>query len=223
MLNIAHRGASGHKPENTLAAFTKAMDLSADMIEFDLRCSKDKELVIIHDETVNRTTNGRGKVCNKDLAQLKLLNAGDGEEIPTLDEALSVIGNRCLINIELTEAGIAKRLAKALQPFYYMWDSILISSFLFTELKIFYYYMPSMKVSYLADQLNIHSMKEISQLPIYSLNLNKDFLDEDLLEWLHSLSFKVFAFTVNSQKDLKTMRDLKVDGIFTDYPDIFHR
>ena len=193
------------------------------MIEFDLRCSKDKELVIIHDETVNRTTNGRGRVRNKDLAQLKLLNAGDGEAIPTLREALGIIGSSCLINIELTEAGSAKRLVKALQPFYYMWDSIIISSFLFSELKIFYYYMPNMKVSYLADQLTIHSMKEISQLPIYSLNLNKDFLDEDLLGWLHSLSFKVFAFTVNSQKDLKKMRDLKVDGIFTDYPDIFHR
>lgn len=92
MLNIAHRGASAYKPENTLASFQKAIDLNVDMIEFDIRLSKDKKIVVIHDETVNRTTNGRGKVRNKDLEQLKLLNAGDGESIPTLEEVLTLIG-----------------------------------------------------------------------------------------------------------------------------------
>ena len=140
MLNIAHRGASAYKPENTLASFQKAIDLNVDMIEFDIRLSKDKKIVVIHDETVNRTTNGRGKVRNKDLEQLKLLNAGDGESIPTLEEVLTLIGGRCLINIEIAERGIAKRLVEALQPFYYMWDSIVISSFSFKSYcKITYY------------------------------------------------------------------------------------
>ena len=222
MLNIAHRGASADKPENTLASFQKAIDLNADMIEFDLRCSKDGKLVVIHDGTVNRTTNGRGKVCNKDLEQLKLLNAGDGELIPTLEEALTLIGGRCLINIEIAERGIAKRLVEALQPFYYMWDSIVISSFSFKELKIFYYYMPTMKVSYLSGDLTVRSMKEISQLPIYSLNLNKEIVDEDLVKWLRSMFFKVFAFTVNRPQELQEMRNLNIDGVFTDRPDIFH-
>ena len=223
MLNIAHRGASAYKPENTLASFQKAIDLNVDMIEFDIRLSKDKKIVVIHDETVDRTTNGRGKVRNKDLEQLKLLNAGDGESIPTLEEVLTLIGGRCLINIEIAERGIAKRLVEALQPFYYMWDSIVISSFSFKELKIFYYYMPTMKVSYLSEGLTVRNMKEISQLPIYSLNLSKDLLKKDLVEWLHSMDFKVFAFTVNTDKGLKQMRNLNVDGIFTDSPDIFHR
>ena len=223
MLNIAHRGASAYKPENTLASFQKAIDLNVDMVEFDIRLSKDKKIVVIHDQTVNRTTDGRGKVQNKDLEQLKLLNAGAGELIPTLQEALTLIGGRCLINIEIAERGIAKRLAEALQPFYYMWDSIVISSFSFKELKIFYYYMPTLKVSYLSEELTVRSIKEISQLPIYSLNLNKGSLREDLMDWLHSMSFKVFAFTVNTEEELKQMRNLSVDGIFTDCPDIFHR
>ena len=223
MLNIAHRGASAYKPENTLASFQKAIDLNVDMVEFDIRLSKDKKIVVIHDQTVNRTTDGRGKVQNKDLEQLKLLNAGAGELIPTLQEALTLIGGRCLINIEIAERGIAKRLAEALQPFYYMWDSIVISSFSFKELKIFYYYMPTLKVSYLSEELTVRSIKEISQLPIYSLNLNKGSLREDLMDWLHSMSFKVFAFTVNTEEDLKKMRNLSVDGVFTDCPDIFHR
>tara|TARA_R100001143_G_C3355049_1_gene131822 strand:+ start:1746 stop:2417 length:672 start_codon:yes stop_codon:yes gene_type:complete len=223
MLNIAHRGASAYKPENTLASFQKAIDLNADMVEFDIRLSKDKKIVVIHDQTVNRTTDGRGKVQNKDLEQLKLLNAGGGELIPTLQEALTLIGGRCLINIEIAERGIAKRLAEALQPFYYMWDSIVISSFSFKELKIFYYYMPTLKVSYLSEELTVRSIKEISQLPIYSLNLNKESLKEDLMDWLHSMSFKIFAFTVNTEEELKQMRNLSVDGIFTDCPDIFHR
>ena len=223
MLNIAHRGASAYKPENTLASFQKAIDLNADMVEFDIRLSKYKKIVVIHDQTVNRTTDGRGKVQNKDLEQLKLLNAGGGELIPTLQEALTLIGGRCLINIEIAERGIAKRLAEALQPFYYMWDSIVISSFSFKELKIFYYYMPTLKVSYLSEELTVRSIKEISQLPIYSLNLNKESLKEDLMDWLHSMSFKIFAFTVNTEEELKQMRNLSVDGIFTDCPDIFHR
>ena len=222
MLNIAHRGASAHKPENTLASFQKALDLNVDMIELDLRCSKDGKLIVIHDETVNRTANGRGKVCNKDLGQIKLLDAGGGELIPTLEEALELMGGKCLINIEIAERGVAKRLAEALQPLYYIWDSIVISTFLFKELKIFYYYMPTMKVSYLSDELTIRSMKEISQLPIYSLNLNKELLKEGVVEWLHSLFFKVFTFTVNNVEELEQMRNLNVDGVFTDCPDIFH-
>ena len=222
MLNIAHRGASAYKPENTLASFQKAIDLNADMIELDLRCSKDGRLVVIHDKTVDRTTNGRGKVSNKDLAQLKALNAGDGEAIPTLEESLNLIGRKCLINIEIAERGVAKRLAKALQPFYYMWDSVIISSFFFKELKIFYYYMPEIKISYLSDRLAIRNIKEISQLPIYSLNLNKEMVSEDLVEWLHSLLFSTFVFTVNSEEDLSRMRNMGVDGVFTDRPDFFH-
>jgi glycerophosphoryl diester phosphodiesterase len=222
MLNIAHRGASAYRPENTLASFQKAIDLNVDMIELDLRCSKDGQLVVIHDKTVDRTTDGKGKVCNKDLEQLKLLNAGDGELIPTLEESLNLIGGKCLINIEIAERGVAKRLIEALQPFYYMWDSIVISSFSFKELKIFCYYMPTMKVGYLSDKITVRSIKEISQLPIYSLNLNKQIVDEHWIKWLHSLFFKVFVFTINREEDLEYMRSLNVDGVFTDRPDIFH-
>ena len=83
--------------------------------------------------------------------------------------------------------------------------------------------MPTLKVSYLSEELTVRSIKEISQLPIYSLNLNKESLKEDLMDWLHSMSFKIFAFTVNTEEELKQMRNLSVDGIFTDCPDIFHR
>ena len=82
--------------------------------------------------------------------------------------------------------------------------------------------MPTMKVSYLSEELTVRSMKEISQLSIYSLNLNKEIVDEDLVKWLHSMFFKVFAFTVNSPQELQQMRNLNIDGVFTDRPDIFH-
>ena len=78
MLNIAHRGASGAEPENTLSSFQKAIDLNVDMIEMDIRVCKSGEAIVIHDETVNRTTGGRGKVPNKDLDRIKMLDAGSG-------------------------------------------------------------------------------------------------------------------------------------------------
>jgi len=106
---FAHRGASAYAPENTLAAFTLAIHQNADAIELDAKLSADGEVVVIHDQTVDRTTDGVGKVNELVLAALKELDAGEkydesfrGERIPTLDEVLESIGQKIFINIELT-------------------------------------------------------------------------------------------------------------------------
>ena len=98
---IAHRGASGHAPENTMAAFRLAMEQHADGIELDVMLSKDGHVVVIHDATVNRTTNGTGRVSALTLAELQTLDAGNGEHIPTLEEVLETFGDQWVINVEL--------------------------------------------------------------------------------------------------------------------------
>jgi glycerophosphoryl diester phosphodiesterase len=100
-LIIAHRGASSHAPENTLAAFQLALDHQADGIELDVMLSKDGQAVVIHDDTVDRTTNGSGRVKDLTLADLQALDAGRGEPIPALKTVLDTFGGRYLINIEL--------------------------------------------------------------------------------------------------------------------------
>lgn len=101
MLRIAHRGASGYAPENTLAAFKKALEFDIDVIELDVHLTKDNHLVVIHDKTVNRTTDGKGKVADKTLAELQKLDAGNGEKIPTLQEVLDLVNRKALVSIEI--------------------------------------------------------------------------------------------------------------------------
>src|SRR5579863_4458154 len=108
---MAHRGASGTFPENTLSAFRAAIDTKADMCELDVQLTRDGALVVIHDDTVDRTTDGTGEVAELTLAELKLLDAGakfkngavkgKGERVPTLDEVFDVTAGKCGLNIEL--------------------------------------------------------------------------------------------------------------------------
>ena len=104
-LLISHRGASHYEPENTLRSFRRALDMGAGVIEFDVRKSLDGRLVVIHDRTVDRTTDGKGAVSGKTLSELRSLDAGCGERIPTLEEVFENFAGRCGLVIELKEKG----------------------------------------------------------------------------------------------------------------------
>ena len=108
VLRIGHRGAAGRAPENTLFSFEKAVLLGCDMTELDVHLCRSGEIVVIHDETVDRTTDGSGRVSDLTLNELKLLNAGQGEAIPTLYEVLSLLRDMISLNIELKGLGTAK-------------------------------------------------------------------------------------------------------------------
>lgn len=109
---IAHRGASFYEPENTIRAIKRAIEMKADFVEVDVRRSKDKELVIMHDAEITRTTNGNGLVKHKTLKELKKFDAGQGEEIPTLDEVVIFVKNRVGLVIEIKESGTEKEIVK---------------------------------------------------------------------------------------------------------------
>ena len=142
MLNIAHRGASGTFPENTLSAFRAAIDAGADMCELDVQLTRDGAVVVIHDETVERTTDGKGEVAELTLEELKRLDAGakfkggalKGERIPTLDEVFSVTSGKCGLNIELKAGGLEHQVAQIMQARNAFGDSI-VSSFDWDYLK----------------------------------------------------------------------------------------
>ena len=108
-LIIGHRGASADAPENTLAAFRRAAENGADGIELDVRLSGDGDVVVIHDATVDRTTNGQGSVASMTVAELQALDAGSGEYIPTLDEVFALFGDSFLYNVELKGSGARDR------------------------------------------------------------------------------------------------------------------
>ena len=117
ILKIGHRGAAGLEPENTLRSFGKAISLGVDAVEFDLHKCKTGELVAIHDSSVNRTTNGIGLVADLTLAELKLLDAGAEETIPTFSEILDFINKRVKVFIEIKEKGIAELIFHEIELF----------------------------------------------------------------------------------------------------------
>ena len=127
-LRIAHRGASGHAPENTLAAFRKAVEMGVDGIEMDIHLSADDEVVVIHDSTLDRTTDAEGQVAGLSLAEIREADAGDGERVPTLGEALDAIPLDVLAFVEIKAAAATPHAVRIVQEMDRL-DQVVVISF----------------------------------------------------------------------------------------------
>lgn len=236
ILNIAHRGASGYAPENTIAAFEKAVEMKADYFELDVQLSKDGKLVVIHDTTVDRTTDGTGKVREMMLEELRQLDAGSwfdsafaGEQIPTLGQALDRFRGKIGILIEIKSPslypGIEKKVAEALRERNLHKPEngkIIVQSFDHESMKIFNQMMPSVPVgvlvSYDPEGLSDKELEEFATYAEY-VNPNKLMVDAELVERIHAFAMKTTPWTVRDRESAKRLAALKVDGIVTDYPD----
>lgn len=220
---IGHRGAAGYEPENTVSSFARAIEMGVDMIELDVHLSRDGELVVIHDDTVDRTTDGTGRVGEMDLTGIRLLDAGRGERIPTLDEAFKLILGKCSINIELKGGGTAQPvldfLDERVASLEQRTDRILISSFdpdmlLYVRDKTHKYALGILVKDepYGAEEFG----KEIGA---YSVHPEHLYLAVDFVKESHERDLRVYPWTVNDPGDIARMKELGVDGIITDYPD----
>lgn len=245
-LIIAHRGASGYAPENTMAAFELAERLGADFIELDIRMSKDGELVVIHDKTVDRTTNKAGSVHNYTLRELQGMDAGSffsakysDETIVTLEEVMYRFAGRIGILIEIKDPqlypGIEEKLAKMVRRYELIQDiagigvsdsvqgveGIIIQSFDFGSVRRMHTLLPDIPVAVLihADQHPLTD-KTLDELASYasSINISHDLLDEALVREIHDRNRKVMAWTIRNDRDMERMKELGVDGIITDFP-----
>jgi len=222
MLIIGHRGACGYEPENTLQSFARAIELGADMIELDVQVRRTGELVVIHDDTVDRTTNGHGRVTELSLEELRKLDAGQGERIPTLTEVFDLVDRRVPINVELKSPGVAEPVAKLISTYRTRgWDSdrFIVSSFDHPELARFHGLQSDISIGALIGHLPIDLAKYAAELGAWSANCNREFLNSNFVADAHERGLKVFVFTVNDPRDIKNMAALGVDGIFTNFPD----
>lgn len=228
---FAHRGASAHAPENTLASFELAARQGAPAIEFDVKLSSDRQVVIIHDQTLDRTTNGAGSVTSKPLAALRELDAGSwfspefhGEKIPTLDEVFEAVGKKVLINVELTNYatpfdGLVYEVAALIKK-HGLQERIIFSSFFFTNLVIAGRLLPEVS----RGQLILEGSAGWWQRAAagwMSLNAEHPYLTDvnaELVKKLHARGRRVHVWTVNDPEDMRRLRALGVDGIFTDDP-----
>lgn len=233
--NVAHRGATAYSPENTIAAFDLAVDMKADYIEIDVQRSKDGELVLIHDTTVDRTTDGTGKVGDLTLEQLRSLDAGSwkgeqfaGEPIPTFEEILDLYRGKVGILIELKAPelypGIEEQVAAALiernldKP---QNEKIIIQSFNFESIKKMDQLLPQVPIGVLTSNRADTTLEALQEFSTYAdwFNPSYGIVTEELVNQVHSLGMQIGSWTVRSQEAADFLFEMGVDAIISDYPD----
>ncbi|SEA83499.1 glycerophosphoryl diester phosphodiesterase [Thalassobacillus cyri] len=236
VLNIAHRGASGYAPENTMAAFEKAVEMKADMFELDVQMSKDGELVVIHDTTVDRTTDGTGSVKDLTLEEMKSLDAGSwfseafaDETIPTLGEVLDEYKGKSGILIELKAPslypGIEQKVADELTAHHLDKpenEKIIVQSFDHESVQKFHDILPEVPVGvllgYNPEGISDEQLESFKKYADY-VNPSKSMIDASLIERIHDFNMLTHPWTVRDRESANFLLEVGADGIITDYPD----
>lgn len=221
MLIIGHRGASAAAPENSLEACALAMDQAADGIEFDVQLSADGHPVLIHDDSVDRTTNGQGTVGNLTLAELQALDLGNGEGVPTLDGLFALLGRHPLYNVELKTWGIADRgLEAAVAACIEKHDvasRVLVSSFSLAALRRARRYLPG------TVPLGLLRERQATRLACRLLGVQADHPEHVLITagsmaWAADNGYRVHAWTVDELGEARRLAALGVHGVITNTP-----
>ncbi|WNM63886.1 glycerophosphodiester phosphodiesterase [Candidatus Nitrospira neomarina] len=218
LLRIGHRGAAGHAPENTLAALELAIKYGVDMVEFDVRRTADGALVLLHDDSVDRTTNGVGKIEELSLSVLRALDAGGGERIPLLEEALACLSGRAGAMIELKVRGIAADVCALVKAADFQ-GTVIYASFFHEEL------LPVRRL--IGDAFTLALIEDVpipftafataAQATHVGVALNV--VTPALVQALQAKDIKVFVYTVDEPDDIARMKRLEVDGIISNFPD----
>ena len=229
-LVISHRGDSRNAPENTLASFKSALEMGSDGIELDVQLTKDGQLVVIHDERVDRTTDGIGFVKDFTLKELKRLDAGikfdkkfAGERIPSLYEVFELIGHKnFIVNIEIKSGivlypGIEEKLIKAIEDYDFE-DRVVISSFNHYSLRDVKRMAPELKIGLLYQCGLVEPWHMAIRMKAYSLHPFYFNIIPELVEGCKKNNIKLFPWTVDRKEDMEMMIKAGVDAIITDDP-----
>jgi glycerophosphoryl diester phosphodiesterase len=213
---FGHRGAPGYprQGENTIGSFKKALAQAATGLEFDVRRCGDGQLVVIHDETVDRTTNGKGYVRSLSYEELRQFDAGFGEPIPRLSDVLDQFGSQCLLNIELKDADIASDV-RSLVLERRLERHVIVSSFDWDELRPL---TPEIPIGLLSSKLE-KLLTAAEGLGASAIHPRQDIVTLTLVNVAHEAKLGVHAWTVNDPARLRRLRELGVDGVFTDFPE----
>lgn len=232
--NVAHRGASGNYPENTLLAFQKALEIGVDEIELDLYFTKDEHLIVMHDSTVDRTTDGTGRIADLTLAEIKALDAGSwfgerfrGERVPTWEEALDLVQGKVNLNVHLKEGGdpagrYERKVAQPLRDFQMVSTSILTcndeSVALFAEIdtaiecRIFR-----------AGRTPEEYIRKSVEMGLRTMQPGRDITTREFVQQAHTAGLAVHVFYADTPEDMRSYIEIGVDGILTNYPELLKK
>ena len=211
---VGHRGAAGLEPENTLAGFARAVALAVDAVELDVQVV-DGTLVVIHDDTVDRTTNGVGAVAECSLAELRRLDAGDGQAVPLLTEVLAAVPADVGINVELKGADTAVPAAECLRK---ETRPLLVSSFDHAELRRFHVACPQVPCAPLFGRWR-GVLATAEELDAACINIADRIATRERIRSIRERGFGCLVYTVNEPERARALRGFGASGVFTDFPD----
>lgn len=222
-LVIGHRGAMGHETENSLASVQKALDLGVDMIEIDVFKITTGEVVVFHDQTVDRLTNGPGNIEEYNISDLSRLILDGGHKIPMIQDVLKLIDNRVVLNIELKGANTADKINHTIK-FYtesrgWSPDNFIISSFNWDELRSMRKFNDSIAIAVLTEDNPLEAIDVAKELNAVAINPYFKNLNADVAKKIKQAGFKIYTWTVNEPEDIEAMTNLGVDGIITNFPE----
>ncbi len=223
MLKIGHRGAKGYVPENTIISFQKAIELGCDGIELDVHSSFDGEIMVIHDEKIDRTTNGRGFVNQMNLSELKTFKIDNKHEIPTLEEVFELINHNFFINIELKSYETVEKVIKIVEKYIlekrFSYSNFIISSFDWNALQQVRFLNNEIQIGVLtATDLDL-AFAFAKFIKAKTINPYFHLLNEENVAKIQEKGFEIHTWTVNEIQDIEKIKALKVDAIISDFPD----
>ncbi|WP_425481232.1 glycerophosphodiester phosphodiesterase [Metabacillus lacus] len=250
LINVAHRGASGYAPEHTIASYELGRQMKADYIELDLQMTKDGVLIAMHDTTVNRTTNGTGNVKDMTIAEIKQLDAGtwfnvrnpekakaeyEGLKVPTLEEVFQHFGHSTHYYIETKSPnvypGMEKELLRLIEKYKLggpnaRASKVLIQSFSPESLIMIHNMNPKLPLVQLLStpSLGTAAAAELAAIKQYAVGVGPSFarINQDYVQQVRASGLQIHPYTVNTPENMRLALEWGVNGVFTDYPDVFH-
>ncbi|MEV0479201.1 glycerophosphodiester phosphodiesterase family protein [Streptomyces sp. NPDC050508] len=216
-LTIGHRGVMGLEPENTLRSFVAAEQAGLDVIELDLHLSKDGALVVMHDADVDRTTDGTGPIAERTLGELRTLDAGRGERVPTFEEVLDAVGSP--LQAEIKDLAAARALAEVMHRRELV-GRVEVSSFHDEAITEIARLVPGVRTALIASRFGPDVVERATEAGAETVCLNIRRLTLEVVEAARKADLKIIGWVVNTQDQLRLVRALGLDGATTDYPEI---
>jgi glycerophosphoryl diester phosphodiesterase len=227
-----HRGASGIAPENTISAIKQAISDGADFIEIDIHLTKDEHIILMHDEHVDRTTNGKGLVRDLTFTEIRKLNAGSwfdpkfvGERVPALKEVIELVKGRLHVNIEIkSNAFLPAHIEKLIQLIH---DSdfkehCILTSFQRSYIEMIHHISPELRTGLIMNYMP-HPRKMLFEDSFDVLSCNYQLVNRDMVNALHSSEKEIHVWTVNEKEDFFQMKEYGVDNVITNFPGTFRK
>ena len=223
ILKIGHRGAMGYVAENTLESIKKALSFGVDGIEVDVHVCASGELVVFHDFTVDRITNGTGEISKFTLSELKALRVKSEFQIPTLNEVLDLLDGKYIINIELKGKNTAKKTCDIVKDYSnkkgWSYSNFLMSSFQYRELEAVFKIDKKIPLGVLTKASVADAVEFAETINAVAIHPNFALLTSENVKWAQTKGYKVNTWTVNDTETISRMISYGIDAIISDYPD----